>query len=279
MIGLENLASVLETGQDLRIVRRPLLGINIGDFGPERAAQFGIPVNEGIRLEDVVPGMGADQAGLQKNDVIVSVSGKPVTDYSNLTELLRNKKAGDKLEIVYYRGGKINITSLQLSTRKLPAVPPDITALMKAVHEDYEAIYRDLANCFKEVSEADAAHSPAPGEWSAKEVLAHIIHNERDLHAWISDLVNNEERVTDGFSENVQARIAATISVYPRIEDLLTEFKRHQTETMGILVHLPENFDANKGSYWRMGAAILQVAPHVRAHLDQLQKAIKSAQA
>jgi hypothetical protein len=279
VMGLENLASVLETGQDLRLVRRPLIGVNMGDYGPERAAQLGVPVIEGIRLEDVVPGMGAALAGLQKNDVIVSVSGKPTADSSELLNILRGKKVGDSIEVVYYRGSKINIASLLLSTRSLPDVPATIAALAKAVRKDYEAVYNDLVSCFKAVSEAEASRPPAPGEWSAKEILAHLIHSERDLHAWISDLVNSQERVADGFSDNVQARVAATMAAYPRNADLLSEFLHHQKETLNILAHLPEEFQACKGNYWRMGTEILQVVPHIRAHMLQLQTAIKAAQA
>lgn len=276
--GLENLASVLETGQDLRLIRRPLIGVNMGDYGPERAAQLGVPVAEGIRLEEVVPEMGAALAGLQKNDVIVSVSGRPTIDASELTNILRVKKPGDKIEVVYYRGSKINITSLLLSTRSLPDVPLTIPTLLKVVRANYEAVYGELAGCFESVSEVDASRPPSPGEWSAKEVLAHLIHSERDLHVWISDLVNSQERIADGFSDNVQARVTATLIAYPRIGDLLSEFKRHQKETLSILDNLPAEFQACKANYWRMGTEIFQAVTHIRDHMDQLKNAIKSAQ-
>ncbi|UCC62882.1 MAG: SRPBCC domain-containing protein, partial [Anaerolineae bacterium] len=50
-VGLENLQSVLETGRDLRYVRRPMLGVTVDEFNAETAAQLGVPVTEGIRLE------------------------------------------------------------------------------------------------------------------------------------------------------------------------------------------------------------------------------------
>ena len=46
---LENLASVLTTGEDLRFTRRPMLGIIVGDLN-ERLAEELVPVTEGIRL-------------------------------------------------------------------------------------------------------------------------------------------------------------------------------------------------------------------------------------
>ena len=62
--GLENLASVMETGQDLRIIRRPMLGVMLSDFTPEIARQLGVPVSEGVRIDGTLEGMGARKAGL-----------------------------------------------------------------------------------------------------------------------------------------------------------------------------------------------------------------------
>ena len=73
--GLENLASVLETGADLRITRRPMLGIYLADFNAEIAARLGVPVDFGSRLDGVLDGMGAQKAGLQKDDVIIGIDG------------------------------------------------------------------------------------------------------------------------------------------------------------------------------------------------------------
>mgnify|MGYP001195731505 CR=1 FL=1 len=67
---LENLKSVLETGIDLRIANRPMLGIVPGDFTEEQAKAIGVPIREGLRLDGVVDGMGAQKCGLQKDDVI-----------------------------------------------------------------------------------------------------------------------------------------------------------------------------------------------------------------
>jgi uncharacterized protein YndB with AHSA1/START domain len=56
---LENLASVLENGPDLRITRRPMLGIIVADYNAEISTKLGVPVEYGTRLSDVFDGMGA----------------------------------------------------------------------------------------------------------------------------------------------------------------------------------------------------------------------------
>ena len=64
--GLENLQSVLETGRDLRLTRRPMLGIYPNALTAEARERLGVPVEKGILIGNVVEGMGAQAAGLQE---------------------------------------------------------------------------------------------------------------------------------------------------------------------------------------------------------------------
>ena len=98
---LENLKSVLETGIDLRIANRPMLGIVPGDFTEEQQKALGVPVREGLRLDGLVDGMGAQRCGLQTNDVIVEMAGHPIrSDANSLPAAIAGKKGGDKIEVV-----------------------------------------------------------------------------------------------------------------------------------------------------------------------------------
>jgi uncharacterized protein YndB with AHSA1/START domain len=81
---LENLVSILETGEDLRFTRRPMLGITISDFTPEIAAHLGVPVTQGIRIDGTIEGMGAHDASLVGDDVVVKMAGKAVVDWGSL---------------------------------------------------------------------------------------------------------------------------------------------------------------------------------------------------
>src|SRR5690606_21762951 len=101
---LRNLKSVLETGIDLRIAERPMLGIIPGDFTAEQATALGVPVHEGMRIDGTVEGMGAQRVGLQRDDVIVEMAGHPISDFNSLVRAIAGKKGGDKVEVVYYRG-------------------------------------------------------------------------------------------------------------------------------------------------------------------------------
>ncbi|MDE3087812.1 MAG: SRPBCC domain-containing protein, partial [Chloroflexota bacterium] len=159
-VALENLQSVLETGQDLRYVRRPMLGINVSDFNTEIAAKLGVPVTEGVRLDGVIEKMGAHAAGLRKDDVIVKMGNKKITGFVALATALQRRRAGDKLPVVFYRGSERKTVTMELSRRPLPDVPWKPTELSEAVRRLYAAQDTELAQCFQGTSEQEASHKP-----------------------------------------------------------------------------------------------------------------------
>lgn len=275
--GLENLQAMLETGQDLRYVRRPMLGVNVGEFNAEVAAKLGVPVTEGIRLEDTAETMGARAAGLQKDDVIVSVGGKKVTGWPTMVTALQPHRASDQVAIVFYRGSEKKTARLELSPRPLPEVPPTAQALAEAMRKIQARLDADLAGCFRGVSEEEASHKPATTEWSAKETVAHFIVTERETHAWIADMINSDERWSQENPTNVSARIGAAVAVFGTVAALLEELKHNEAETVAMLAALPPEFVAHKGSYWRLGHYLLQIDEHTQEHLKQIRAAIEAA--
>lgn len=274
---LENLQSVLEAGHDLRLTLRPLLGISIGEFSAEIATRLGVPVREGLRLDGVVEGLGAHVAGLQKDDVIVSLAGKKVAGWPTMAAALRAHRAGDEVKVVFYRGAEKRAVAMKLSPRPMPEVPAAAAALAEAVRKQYSEVDLELARCFERVSEDEAARRPAPGEWSAKEIIAHLIIGERDTHAWIAELIGGQERWSDSFIGNDLSRHSATAAVYAILPALLEELKRNEAETVAMLTALPPEFVARKGSYWRLGYSLLSLADHTREHFGQIRAAIEAA--
>jgi uncharacterized protein YndB with AHSA1/START domain len=273
---LENLQSVLATGQDLRFVRRPMLGVFIGDFDEKIAVELGVPVKEGVRLDDTVEGMGARAAGLQKDDVVVSLAGQTITDWPSLTASLQRVHAGDEVEVTYYRGGQQKSATMTLSGRPLPAIPATAAELSQAVAALYAASGAALAQALAGVAEAEASHRPADGEWSAQETLAHLIVSERETHAWITELINDGERWSDNWANLavVPARLQSIVSAYSTTADLLQEVQRGQATTIAMLANLPLAFVARKGSYWRLAYNLLDGQSHAQVHLEQIQAAL-----
>lgn len=277
--GLDNLASVLESGEDQRFTLRPMLGILVSDFTPEHAKALGVPVTEGIRLDNVVDGMGAQAAGLQSDDIIVGMAGKEANSFQTLTNALQGKRAGDQVEVVFYRGIEKKTTSMELSKRPIPEIPETIQGLAKTLQQrdaDQEA---ELDEFFAGVSEEEASFKRAPDEWSIKEVLAHLIQGERFISFRIAELVGGQERRADDYAGNLEAWIKATVSTYPTLQELLDELKRCHAENLALYGNLPEEFLERKGSYWRLTYEALEGPYHFHSHLDQMRASIAAARA
>lgn len=276
---MENLASVMDSGEDLRFVLRPMLGILLGEFDEERAQKLGVPVKEGMCLDGVVNGMGAQAAGLQSNDVIVSMAGKPITNYDSLANALATHRAGDRIEVVFYRGPERKTVMMELSKRPIPEIPWSAKELAEKASQIQEGILTELDKFLAGVTEAEASFKPAPNEWNIKENIAHLIHGERGYQSFMAELVDGNERHVDDWGDNVNAYIEATVVVHPTLQDIVNEHKRSCRETIEFLTRLPDSFIARKGTYWRLAYAALESPYHFESHLSQMQAALDAARA
>ncbi|UCH59570.1 MAG: SRPBCC domain-containing protein [Anaerolineales bacterium] len=274
---LKNLASVLETGQDLRFMRRPMLVIGVSDFNAEIASQFNIPVPEGVRLDTTLESMGAHAAGLRKHDVIISLAGHPVSDFASLDAAVQNYHADDTVEVVFYRGPEKKSVDMVLSRRPLPDIPTTAQALADFQRKRDADIQSDLDEFFTGVSDAEASYKPDPDDWSIKEVLAHLIQGEHYWQFWMVELMGGCEAHHDGWGGNNPTQVAATASIYPTLQDMLVAFQRARDETIALLARLPENFVAQKGSFWRLAFSVADDPFHHRVHMDQMKAALAAA--
>lgn len=274
---LENLASVIKSGEDIRFVSRPMLGVIIDDFNAEIAKKLGVPISEGIRLGGTVEGMGAAAAGLQENDVLSSIGTFPTIDFESLNLALHAHRAGDTVEVSFYRGGEHKKVNMTLSGRPIPEIPPTAKELSTAASKLYKDIEIRLDEFLSEVSDEEASFKPSPTDWSIKGNLAHFIQGERFFHQYVAELISGYERYADDYGGNVDAIIDATIAAYPTAQELFQEYKRNTTETLNILANLPEEFVANKGAYWQLGFNLLQDPYHFDSHLEQMQETLKKA--
>ncbi len=73
---------------------------------------------DGVKIKGLTEGSGAEKAGLQKGDVILSIDGKTTNKVKNIGEALDGKKADDKVEVVYTRDGKKANATVALTKSK-----------------------------------------------------------------------------------------------------------------------------------------------------------------
>ncbi len=276
--GLENLASLLETGEDLRLTRRPMLGILFAEFNAEVAKELSVPVSEGVRLGGVVDGLSAKSAGLQKNDVLVELAGVALKEWGDLAPILQGHRAGERVELVYYRGGARHSISMTLAKRPLPETLWNVADLAAAVKQHNQENLKHIENVLSEINETEASHKPSPNEWCIKEILAHLIAGERSGHFYVAELVGGQERWADDYGQGDFVVNQGLLTVYPTLGELLAELKRSYQTTDAIAAALPADFALKrKGSYWRLSYNWLQLDYHLQDHLGQMQACLESA--
>jgi hypothetical protein len=166
---------------------------------------------------------------------------------------------------------------MTLSGRPIPEIPERVDVLADTVLERYAQIDADLYSFFDGVSEAQAGYKIAPDAWSAKEILAHLIHSERGWQTWMADVIAGHEPWYDDWGGNLQARIDATLAAFPTTDDLLEELHRLNTETVAFVSNLPQSFVARKASYWRLAYQLLETPYHHQTHMAQMREAIAAA--
>ncbi|HPN67571.1 MAG TPA: trypsin-like peptidase domain-containing protein [bacterium] len=107
-----------------RIIR-PRLGVRFVSLTPELAATNQMEIKYGALIYSdsfaslaVIPGTAADKAGLQVNDIIVSVNSEMIDERHSLLGILQKYKPGDEIEIEYWRKGELQKTKVILDEMK-----------------------------------------------------------------------------------------------------------------------------------------------------------------
>jgi serine protease Do len=80
------------------------LGLSIQTLTPDLADQLGYKNAKGVVVTDVVAGSSADEAGLQRGDLIVEVNRKRVQSAQDFENETRSLKSGDVVALLVRRG-------------------------------------------------------------------------------------------------------------------------------------------------------------------------------
>jgi serine protease DegQ len=93
---------LIDTGN----VRRGLLGVNIQDVTADIAATLELPGNSGALVSQVNPDSAAERAGIQIEDVIVSINGARLRDSGSLRNAIGLLPPGEEVSVGLIRGGR-----------------------------------------------------------------------------------------------------------------------------------------------------------------------------
>jgi hypothetical protein len=218
--------------------------------------------------------MGAEAAGLQNGDVIVSLNQHDLKKYQDFASALRGCKAGDEVEVIFYRDNEERTVLMELSRLQIPELPQSAVELSESIAKIYADVADERDALFDGVRDEEASARPASDEWSAKETLAHLLYTERWLHLAISMAISSQR--TGGFANQLEM-IAAMVSAYT-LEELLTELRHSEQVTVASLKALPDDFVADKRKFFGLANGVGQgYASHSRDHFDQIKAALEAA--
>ena len=100
-------------------VQKGLLGVSGSALNAELAQKFDVKETQGFLIGEVIEGMGASEAGLQRGDIIKKVDDVKINTFSDLTGYLSTKRPGEKVEVSYSRDNtknKIKVTLKKTNT-------------------------------------------------------------------------------------------------------------------------------------------------------------------
>ena len=109
--------SVMESLIKFGKVQRGFLGIQMQPLDEKLAKEFKAPDKDGILVAEVVPGGGAEKAGVKSGDVIMKLNGQRPDDIAAFRNTVANMMPGTKVELEVVRNGKPQSISVTLVER------------------------------------------------------------------------------------------------------------------------------------------------------------------
>jgi serine protease DegQ len=105
--------SIIKTGQ----VVRGWIGVDAQDITPELAAAVGLKRKTGAVVAGVIHGGPADNAGMKPADVLITVEGKPVTDATEMLNLIAQLTPGSNAKMLVLRNNQELVLGVTIGKR------------------------------------------------------------------------------------------------------------------------------------------------------------------
>jgi len=103
-------------------VRYGFIGITLQEMNADLASGLGLDIDHGILVESVLPGYPADDAGVQKKDIIIEYDGETVRDAARFRLSVGKTNIGETVPIVVWRDGKKKNLKIKIAERPEDAV-------------------------------------------------------------------------------------------------------------------------------------------------------------
>jgi serine protease Do len=139
-----NARKVIEDIMEFGDVQRGILGITGRNLNSEFANNMGINETEGVFVNGIEKGSGADKSGIEKGDIIKEVDGIRIGKFSDLVGYLGSKRPNDEVQVTLLRNGEkknIPVTLVKLETYELEDLGLEIKNAAKSELKNLDLTY------------------------------------------------------------------------------------------------------------------------------------------
>ena len=137
-----------------------------------------------------------------------------------------------------------------------------------------EANLEEFVRTIGAVAEVRGGFAYAPGKWTLKEVIGHLIDGEREFSYRAIRIARGDETPLPGFDE--QAWVPQSGANDRTIADLLAELRAVRAATIALLRHLPADSVTRRGTASGNGVTVRAlawiIAGHPMHHLSILRE-------
>ena len=99
------------------------LGAQLEELTPQVAEKLGLRDVRGALVTDVLPGGPAEQAGIERGDVIVAWNGQPIDNKTTLSFLVARTEVGSAAECTIVRDGQALTKTVRVTESQQPVRP------------------------------------------------------------------------------------------------------------------------------------------------------------
>ena len=111
----KNIVDQLKTSGE---VIRGWLGVGIQDISKQVAEYYGIKSEKGVLVTEVFPDDPADKAGIEPQDIILSINGIEVGTSREITSMIADLGVGETVKIQVLRNGKTKTFKVKIAKRE-----------------------------------------------------------------------------------------------------------------------------------------------------------------
>lgn len=94
----------------------PYLGVSSATIDSASARRFGLSVDVGVLVQNVMSGSPADAAGIKQGDIIVRIDGQDIASVEDMFAAIRSQKVGNTVEVEIVRADKHSTLNVTLAS-------------------------------------------------------------------------------------------------------------------------------------------------------------------